>query len=63
MVFNASLHMLRSRCKLKAYLLETDAAYSNEKLIAYYIGNAQPGNDHMVLWKCYHSHTTTMWRP
>ena len=56
MSFNASLHMLRSRCQLKAYILETDAAYSNEKLIAFFIGNVPAGNDHFILWKCCHSH-------
>ena len=56
MAFQTKLHLLRSRCTLKGYALETDAAYSNEKLVAYFYGKAPDAADHLVAWKTCHSH-------
>ena len=47
--FQARLHNLRSLCKMKGYLLETDAAYANERL-AFFLGNAPKTLDHLISW-------------
>ena len=54
--FQSALAILRSHARLKGYLLETDAAYANEKLIAYFLMNAPSTVDHLIAWKCCHSH-------
>eukprot|EP00959_Pyramimonas_sp_CCMP1952_P252951 5284219-Pyramimonas_sp.AAC.1 len=37
-------------------LLETDAAYSNEKLIAVFMNHMPKGTLHYLLWKACHNH-------
>ena len=56
MKFQASLHILRHKCSFKGYVMETDAAFSNEKLLAYFMQMAPPTNDHFISWKACHSH-------
>lgn len=54
--FSTALQALRARCKMKSCLLESDAAYSNEKLIAYFLNTAPQTDDFLLAWKACHSH-------
>lgn len=58
MSFQSCLHTLRERCSLKGYVMETDAAYGNEQLLACFLSKAPPG-DHSIAWKASHSHKKT----
>ena len=44
MRFQAALNMLRNLCRTRAYLMESDAAYSNEKLVAHFLMCVPPGH-------------------
>ena len=57
MAFNRRLHTLRSQCAMQGYVMETDATYSNEKLIAFFMNIAPSTVDHLLAWKTCHSHT------
>ena len=56
MEFNERLHKLRSLCTMRGYVQETDAAYSNEKLVAFFMGMAPSAADHFLAWKACHNH-------
>lgn len=51
-----ALHILRTKCVMRATVLETDAAYSNDKLIAFFMGRATAGPNDSIVWKACHSH-------
>lgn len=56
MRFQGALHMLRQKCKLQGFLMETDAAYGNEKLINFFQQRVYQGPQYMFAWKSCHSH-------
>ena len=53
--FQRALYILRAHAHIRGFLLESDAAYGNEKLVAH-IMRQMPCGAHLCAWKTCHSH-------
>lgn len=56
MEFWQRLQALRSKCVWRGCLLESDAAYANEKLVAFFLQAAPAAGNTLLAWKACHSH-------